>query len=303
MALNHFLTRCLAVSALLLVFLAMPGVAGPIPPGDPTLPVTENGMTIGTIDMTANGGQLTGNFTATAIDPSTGKPYTLNALAKSLGEDHFNWLQDVSPSKDLTLTLYTYNADGTKITSTTDKKFAANTTIIDPQSGGQSGLWADNAPWYWDETVPPQDPSKYTPKLQGFYNPPQTELQAKTSGSTLSYGDTPGGLGLAGYTLTFTTFLVSIGPGNTYNPLAGFTWTDTIDATGAGTVTLQGTATDLTPTPFTSGINTEINTQGFGTWTLVPEPSTLILLTTGLVVIVPLGLNLRYQRKPVAVAA
>jgi hypothetical protein len=280
-------------------------LGGYIPP-DPTLTVKENGKNIGTISIKVNGNQISGNFTGTA---------PLGDLAKSLNEDHFNWLQDISFATPINITTYTYNADGTKVTKLTTTK--VTTTLIDPQSGGQSlnggksGLWADKLPWYWDETIPPinlvnitKPPDDTPAKLMGFYDPNQTELQAKTTGSKLLYGDIPSGQALAGNTLIFTTFLVSIGPDNTYCPLAGFTWTDKFDVAGNGTITLSTlSAGTLKPATFTSEINTEINSQNFGNWKECPEPSTLVLLAVGLIGAMLLRLAQSFQHKSSTAAA
>jgi hypothetical protein len=290
----------------LLVLAEKPLSAGGI---DPTETVTENGMTLGTISMDINNqgmanANVSGNFMVTKIDPKTGKPYTLDALAKSLGEDHFNWLQDLTLNTDITITSLKDPNDPTG--DTVKRMYKKGDTIIDPQSGGQSfdgktGQWADGSPWYYDEGDIPKDFDGGKKKVKSkdgieWSADPGLTLGSKASGSTLQYGDQPGGTNI---TISFMTFLVSVGPGNKYKPLAGFTWQETFDGSGNGTINLDTDPKDaskLKPATFSKGINDEINSQGFGNWTLVtPEPSSIMLLATGLFGAVPFRLWRRRQ--------
>jgi hypothetical protein len=277
-------------------------------PGDPTLTVTENGKTLGTISMNITNNdspnaRVTGTFTVTAKDPQTGQPYTLDALAKSLGEDHFNWLQDYTASKDISITSLNGDINNPQNGDPTiTRTYTKGESIIDPQSGGMSfdketGVWDDNAPWYYNE---PALPKSVTPPdavisqgLITWQGKPSLELSAKSSGSTLSYADQPLGRNV---TLSFTTFLVSVGPGNTYKPLAGFTWSEKFDNGFNGTITLDADGGNLKSATFSKDIDKEINSQGFGKWALAPEPSTLLLLASSLMGIVPFGLGRRILR-------
>ena len=208
-----------------------------------TVPVSEGGTPIGTITIDVSGGGVTGNFTGNQ---------NLADLAKKLGEDHFNWFQKAK-TKNAFLGV------------------PAGGLFIDPQSGGQGTLWADKQPWYWDETAPP-DPLPAPFKSPPTFIPPagKTELDSQTSGKTLGYSDSPGSSNAN--VLNFTTILMSIGPGNTYRPLAGFTWTATLGGMGGTVISdLKAGAT------FTPEFAKEINNSGFGTWTQVPEPFSIIV--------------------------
>jgi hypothetical protein len=298
----------------LLVLTEKPLSAGGV---DPTLIVKENGMDIGVLAFVAfNNGQtdaaLGGRFQVTLKDPKTDKPYTLDALAKKLGEDHFNWLQDFKVNANLTVnSLADPNKPDGKIVTRTYKE---GQTIIDPQSGGQAfgdskkGQWSDANPWYYDETAIPKDlQNGNTVKSDGgivWSADPNMQLSSQAKDNVLAYFDGAKG---ADITLSFTTFLVSVGPGNTYKPLAGFTWKEVFDKDGKGTITIdtENKGANLKPATFTKEINDEINDQRFGKWTpakgvLSPEPSTLILLASGLFVTFPFRLRRRRQRQRLA---
>jgi hypothetical protein len=281
--------------------------------------VTENGMDIGVLAFVVVGNGTTdatlgGRFQVTLKDPKTNEPYTLDALAKKLGEDHFNWLQDIKANTDITVTsLADPNQPSGKVVT---RKYKEGETFIDPQSGGQAfgnskmGQWADNRPWYYDETPIPKDlQDGKTVKSEGditWSAGADKQLSANAQGNQLAYFDTPKGSDI---TLSFTTFLVSVGdadpkkPQNVYKPLAGFTWKEVIDKDGKGTITIdsENKGANLKPARFTKEINDEVNSQGFGTWTpargsITPEPSTLMLLATGLIGAAPLALRRRRQR-------
>jgi hypothetical protein len=296
----------------LLVLAEKPLSAGSM---DPSMTVKENGKDIGTISIKVNrNGAVFGSFEVTLKDPATNKPYTLAGLAKALGEDHFNWFQDYTVSKDLTIISL---KDPNKPTgATVSRTYKKGATIIDPQNGGNTfqnskgqfrgGTWTDgDAPWYYNETAIPApfDGGKKTVKSEGditWKAVPGLQLSAKTSGSTLRFADQPNNTDIA---FSFTTFLVSVGPGNTYKPLAGFTWTDTFDKSGKGTLTLDtvNMGKDLKPATFTEDMNKEINSQDFGKWTpakgsVTPEPSTLTLLASGFLGAVPFALRRRNRR-------
>lgn len=223
--------------------------------GAVSINVNENGTPIGTITVNGAGGTVSGNFQAT--DP-LGNAITLAQLAKNLGEDHFNWLQFLTPS---------INFLGTP----------AGTMFVDPKSGGQGTLWADTLPWYWDEVAPPDPlPNPFTSPPTYIPGAGSTELADNSTGnggSQLNYSDSPGGPNPG--TLDFTTCLVSIGPGNIYKPLGGFTWQATIG--GPGTTISQGPTAGCTVTPEMQSLVARSFSPSF----TVPEPASLPLAFGG----------------------
>lgn len=223
--------------------------------------VTENGIPIGSITINvagAAGGQgVSGNFQATNAQGAT---ITLTQLAANFGENHFNWLQFLTPTNAFL-------------------GVAAGTTFVDPQSTGQGALWADTFPWYWDEVAPPAmlpaprtTPPTYIPAAG------HTELGDSSTGngnSQLSFADFPSSG--AANTLSFVTCLVSVGPGNFYTPVGGFSWTATTG--GPGTTISAG------PTSGCSSLaaaQTSLVTNSFpGKFQQAPEPGTLAMLLAG----------------------
>jgi hypothetical protein len=154
-------------------------------------------------------------FTATN---AAGNPIPLTTLEKTLAEDHLNWLNIVVTNRN--------PAPG----------FPA--TFVDPQLGGQGPFWADQIPWYYNETPPPANlpPGIIAPpsgqlsnNLGGLLNPPNPN-----SASVLHFGDA------ANANADFATFLVSDydnpatwgaqGGPHTYSILGGFTWSVTAGA-------------------------------------------------------------------------
>jgi hypothetical protein len=222
------------------------------------IPISENGTAIGSITINAVAGGVQGNFQAT---DNLGNAITLAQLATNMGEDHFNWLQFLTPTNAFL-------------------GVGAGTTFVDPQSTGQGTLWADTLPWYWDEVAPPNPlpagrtaPPTYIP---GAGSTELADMSTGNGGSQLSFADFPGGP--VANTLDFTTCLVSVGPGNSYKPLGGFTWTATIG--NPGTLITAGPnagCTSLTPAQ-TSLVRTSFP----GDFQQVPEPGTIAFLMAGL---------------------
>jgi hypothetical protein len=312
--------RVLILSACVLVVPAVtdkPLSAGPI---DPLLVVKENGMDIGVLAFVVVGdgtkdAALAGRFQVTLENPATKMPYTLTDLAKKLGEDHFNWLQDYTVNADLSVSsLADPNDPSGKIVT---RKYKKGDTIIDPQSGGQAfgdskkGQWGDGKPWFYDESAIPKGlQDGKTVKSDGdivWSADPMFQLSANAVDNKLAYFDRAAGQNIK---LSFTTFLVSVGdadpkkPQNVYKPLAGFTWMETFDKDGNGSITIdtENKGANLKPARFTKAIDDEINSQGFGKWTpakgsITPEPSTLMLLGFSLFAAVPIVLRWRRQTK------
>ncbi|MDY0170031.1 MAG: hypothetical protein RBS80_26035 [Thermoguttaceae bacterium] len=178
-----------------------------------SFPVTTSGGTpVGsvTVQVTDDPGPppnkgITGGFTSTVPKPPPpdAKPSLAGAL-EQLGEHHFNWFQVVV--KD-------------------NHPPAGHTPpYIDPPNGGAFGQWADDKPWYWDETKPkgPPYPEGYNEDYHWEYQ------QADTNGDgvldTFKFEDFP--WGEPGTDLEFYTWLVSCNAdGSLHSFHGGFNWT------------------------------------------------------------------------------
>jgi hypothetical protein len=134
------------------------------------------------------------------------------------------------------------------------------------------GVWADQVPWYYDETPPPAG----TP----YELNRQLLSQGDPDGTTLNYFDTPQGQP-AGTTVNLVTFLISDFQNESYKPLGGFSWSSTIQADGNAAITT------LTPNaPFLQEYQDEIGDEfgyvNFGSLIAeTPEPSGFALMFTG----------------------
>lgn len=103
-----------------------------------TINVTCGSETVGTVTVNAQGAGkgISGGFTST-----TGDPPTLAAAAAACNETQFNWYQIVTADNGKAK-----NAAGAFLTA----------PYVDPPPGGYSDQWADNLPWYYDMTNPPE---------------------------------------------------------------------------------------------------------------------------------------------------
>ena len=105
--------------------------------------------------------------------------------------------------------------------------------------------------------------------------------QSTGNGNTqLGFADFPGSANAN--TLTFLTCLVSIGPGNVYLPVGGFSWTATLGAGGAG----SGTNITAGPTSACTGGLTQaqrnlVSSSFPGNFQQAPEPGTVLLFAAG----------------------
>lgn len=177
--------------------------------------INANGKNIGSISINVPGSMagVQGTFN---VNDKLFKD--INALEKFLGQDHLNWFQ--------------------KVTSIDPDFPGLNDPLIDPPSGGLGSLWADDRPWYLDETRPP-DPLPDGKTSPPTFIPPdgQTELDTQTMASALKYSDFPGGFP-AGTTIDFSTFLISDFGNKTYEVLgSGFSWSIEIAEDGSTQVT------------------------------------------------------------------
>ena len=101
------------------------------------------------------------------------------------------------------------------LTETGDNRPAGGVTFVDPPSGGFEKQWADNKPWYFDESSP-------NPLPPGKEVDPDYLLDNNVQGSLLKFFDTP--RRPVNNKLNFWTFLVGDFGNNTYDFLSGFSW-------------------------------------------------------------------------------
>jgi len=220
--------------------------------------ITCGGMKVGAIDVNllngaqvANGG-VRGGFMSTA-----GRSPTLATAAKACNEDHFNWYQIVT-------------ADNKPPSTYIDGKLTdLKPPYIDPPAGGYAnGFWADNLPWYWDETVWPLGTLKPTKTAN--------QLSDEVTADTLKFADFPSDFN--GTMLSFKTWLVSVDKNGTFDSWhEGFSWSWS-NASGKGVSSaLEGLGAGKFPTA------AEYTDILAGSGFAAPEPSALYLLATGLV--------------------
>lgn len=231
------------------IVLAAPSVALAL-----SFDVNCNGSKVGAVTVNSDGTGISGGFTSVVGGP----PPTLSAAAKACNEDHFNWYQvrigGDPPPKD---------AHGNIPTI----------PFVDPPPGGWDYGWADNLPWYWDETAPANgknpDGTPYDPAYQ---------LKNQTTADTLKYEDFP-----AGGNKIFDTWLVSLNADGSFDSWhGGFTWTYSKDNNNVtGIASLNGDPTNAQYKDIIGGFATSI-----------PEPSSAMLLVPGL-----LGLFWRFRKR------
>jgi len=101
------------------------------------------------------------------------------------------------------------------LTETGDNRPAGGVTFVDAPSGGFEKQWADNKPWYFDESSP-------NPLPPGKEVDPDYLLDNNVQGSLLKFFDTP--RRPVNNKLNFWTFLVGDFGNNTYDFLSGFSW-------------------------------------------------------------------------------
>ena len=143
---------------------------------------------------------------------------------------------------------------------------------IDPPKDGYDYIWGDDVPWYWFEKSPPvSDPRAWDP---GYL------LSSNVVDSTLKFEDFPGGS--VGVEVDFVTFLISDFGNKVYDILGGFSWKMKVGADGFTDITSLDKGAK-----FTSEYAKEIKDE-FGC-TMIPEPSTMLLLGSGLAGLIGLG--------------
>lgn len=250
---------------------SLPAYGVTITPVD--LDMMGKGQTVGKVKMQVSsfglGGGLIGNqglvgdFKVTKKTPD-GSTMTLDELEQFLGQDHFNWFQKVVRD-----TTPPNNAAGTRLSP----------PYIDPPKGGYNGpgttmSWGDNAPWYWNET----------PKPSGEPKPDPGQLSDQSSGSTLGFTDFPSVVDatgpVEGAETDFVLFLISDFGNKTYQVMSsGIAWSIKMENV-PGHGVFPHVKCLKSGSPFTSDYRKEI-TDEFG-YTMVPEPSTVWLLSMGL---------------------
>jgi hypothetical protein len=213
-----------------------------------------NGNKVGAITVNALGvGKgISGGFTS-----STGNPASLAAAATACKEDHFNWYQVVTADNGKAV-----DASGNKLTA----------PYVDPPPGGYNFQWADNLPWYWDETTAPKGAKNVDPS---YY------LSNQVTKDTLKFFDNPTSSG----NISFSTWLVSVNADGSFQGFdGGFMW-DYITANKdvENLKVIAGNPPDKYFKDIIGGFATKI-----------PEPSSMLTTITGL-----LGLVLLIYKRPV----
>jgi hypothetical protein len=202
---------------------------------------------IGTIEVDRTASGMDGNFTVTRKNADT-STMTLKQLEAALGQDHLNWFQWVTGPNGAS-------------------------RIDPPKNGGPPDptLWADDRPWFLDETrPPPRDPKAplgphgEIPLQGGFFSPPtfippgtmtELDVEAPPGGTKLHYLDTPTA------NADFDTFLISDYGNKTYSVLGtGFQWS----------IRNMGLSHPTATAVFTQAMQTAITTT-FG-WNLAAGP-------------------------------
>jgi hypothetical protein len=221
-----------------------------------TIPISCGGMQVGSITVNAQGAGMgiSGGFTS-----SVGTPPSLAAAAAACGETQFNWYQIVTSDNGRA-----QNAAGMFLTA----------PYVDPPPDGYNYLWADNLPWYWNMTNPPNGAPNVDPDLG---------LGAQTTMSTLNFSDNPTSAG----NITFMTWLVSLNANGSLQSFdAGFAWTYSTESnTVTGLVEYLEPPTDAQYQDLVGGFAKAI-----------PEPATWVLMIAGFGGLVVL------RRRAVAVA-
>lgn len=175
-----------------------------------------------------------GQFEVTRKNAS-GATMTIKELENSLGGIRFNWFQivtsDTNPPKDISGKLI-------------------QVPYIDPYKNGYYDQWADNRPWYWDESSkPPFDPRGWNP---------ENLLDNNVEGTKLEINDFP--TSSVGTKIEFETFLIASQPqSKIYDLLGGFSWSAKVqndELTDITSLTQRQTLPLVTPKKSTMNLTT-----------------------------------------------
>lgn len=201
---------------------------------------------------------------AATFSPSNGM--SLSEAAKSLGYDHFNWVQVITRYDSILL--------GTDF-------LPIPLPSLDPPLGGRLGDSADNLPYYWDEVGGYRD---------GYHIDDHT-----IADQFLNFSDQPGIIdplfGLLDPQMHFTTSLVGVRGGSDWVPLYTWEWTSN-RVNGEGIVSSRELPNDLPGSGGVLGytvldnpwsVSNEIKSIWFenGAIAAVPEPSTWLFMIIG----------------------
>jgi len=194
------------------------------------------GAAVGNLSATLGGSGVSALFQANT---------SLSGAEAACGANHFNWYQVVTAD-----TLPPITASGHPLSA----------PYVDPPAGGYSTLWADNLPWYWNETAP----APGTPHYSSIYS-----LSAWTSPSGLKFQDLP-----SGGSVSFQTWLVGLNANSSFEGwYGGFSWQLLSTGVSSG---LSFFAAGAIPTA-------QDYQQVIGAFaTAVPEPSIVALVAIGL---------------------
>ncbi len=167
----------------------------------------------------AGGFGITASFTTTTNESYT--DFLQNTLNGAIG---INWLQIVSIDP---------NTPGIV------------DPLVEPPPGGLGIQWADNKPWYWDESKP-SNLSQANPRPGGVFELPdgklffengllEKHLTTSPDGLTpseLLLNDSPNSSTGFAQTFNFDTFLIAEYANNKYDIFSSFSWTAFVDDQG-----------------------------------------------------------------------
>jgi hypothetical protein len=221
----------------------------------------------GAVGLTASGTSMQATFT-----PNFG--LSMGNAAGLCGYDHFNWYQ--------TVTTDPYPPD-----AKSSPGVPLKTPYLDPPIGGYAyqANGDDTLPFYWGEN-----------------GPTAIELPSYTTATSLSFYDAPAEPRLTGkQAVSFTTVLAGVLPDSTWDALYAWNWESNFNGTvggvavrgnviepdpGSGTGGVSILASDLSAADLPTAVREQMIGDGGQNLTLaVPEPSSFVLLSIGLVVL------------------
>ena len=224
------------------------------PPGVTTVPVVVNYKQVGQIMLQSVSGGLQGVF-----QPANGQ--TIADYEKQMGQDHLNWFQVVTSTPNPV--------------KRPPGQPPLTVPYIDPPSGGNLKDWADNQPWYYDESSKPAgDHRRWNPAVLANQNTINASQKPAPPSQAPYFFYNDGPQGAPGTTESFDTFMISIFSDGTYQPMGGFSWTVTFDQNGNAVVTSVTPWPTFFPAPYADMIRKFGNSPQGQPWKIHPaKPS------------------------------